>query len=251
MPISKRVLVPLPDPIEPAADPIRLLLVEPRNLVGAGVSELLNREPDMEVVAQVGTAGEALPVVDEVSPDVVLVSVPITHPPEAEATLQLRHETPDAAYVVLGGADDDASIADAIEIRAMGHVAEVAEPAELVDTIRRVAQGEDLLKVELDGRPDLVDRMLDGFRAATEAELPAPCPLTARELEILALVAEGLNNREIAEELGVSEQTVKNHVGAAMHKLGAPNRTRAVMSAIRSEWLPNPVGSDTEAVTTG
>ena len=133
----------------------------------------------------------------------------------------------------------------------MGHVAEVAQAEELVDTIRRVAQGEDLLKIELDGRPDLVDRMLDGFRGAAQAELPASCPLTGRELEILAFVAEGLHNREIAETLDLSEQTVKNHMAAVMHKLGASTRTRAVMSAIRSEWLPNPSGTEAEAIPAG
>ena len=106
------------------------------------------------------------------------------------------------------------------------------------------------LKAELDGQADLVDRLLDGVPAASEAEDPSPCPLTARELEILALVAEGLSNRSIAEQLDLSEQTVKNHVAAAMHKLGAATRTRAVMSAIRNEWLPNPVGADVEAVAT-
>jgi DNA-binding NarL/FixJ family response regulator len=220
------------------------MMVEPRTLLGAGVREMLDREADIEVVAQVGTAGEALPVVEDAAPDVVLVSAPIADVPEADATLRLRQETPDAAYVVIGGADDDASIAGAIEMGAMGHVAEIAEPAELVDTIRRVAHGEDVLKEELDGRPDLADRLVGGLRASTDLAEPVPCPLTGRELEILALVAEGLTNRQIAEGLGISEQTVKNHVAGAMQKLGAPTRTGAVMSAIRNEWLPNPAGAD-------
>jgi DNA-binding NarL/FixJ family response regulator len=224
------------------------MMVEPRTLLGAGVREMLDREADIEVVAQVGTADEALPVVEDAAPDVVLVSAPITDEPESDATLRLRHETPDAAYIVLGGADDDASIAGAIEIGAMGHVAEIAQPAELVDTIRRVAHGEDVLKEELDARPDLVNRLVDGVRASVEAAEPIPGPLTGREIEVLALVAEGMTNRQIAEHLGLSEQTVKNHVAGAMHKLGAPTRTRAVMSAIRNEWLPNPAGADVEEI---
>jgi DNA-binding NarL/FixJ family response regulator len=251
MTVSKRLPTPIPVLLPPSIEPIRLLLVEPRSLVGAGVREVLDREDDIEVVAQVRSADEALPVVEKAAPDVVLLSSSIAEPPEADATLELRHETPDAAFVVLGGADDDASIAGAIEVRAMGHVAEVAEPAELVDTIRRVAHGEDLLKVELDGRPELVDRLLDAFRGAARAQLPAPCPLTMRELQILSLVAEGLHNREIAAELDLSEQTVKNHLAAAMQKLGAPTRTNAVMSAIRSEWLPNPAEADAAPSLTG
>jgi DNA-binding NarL/FixJ family response regulator len=226
-------------------------MVEPRNLLGAGVREILDREADIEVVAQVETSEEALPVVEDTAPDIVLMSAPLSDPPEDEATMRLRHESPGTAFVVLGGPDDDASIAGAIEIRAMGHVSEVAQPAELVETIRRVAHGEDVLKDELDSRPDLVDRMIEGFREAAAAEQPAPCPLTARELDILALVAEGLRNRDIAVALDVSEQTVKNHLAAAMHKLGARNRTRAVLSAIRHEWLPAPEGKETEPTPTG
>jgi DNA-binding NarL/FixJ family response regulator len=225
-------------------------MVEPRNLLGAGVREILDRETDIEVVGQVTTSDEALPVVEETSPDVVLVAGPLADPPEPEATLRLRHESPDAAFVVLGGGDDDASIAGAIEIRAMGHVAEAAEPAELVATIRRVAHGEDVLKDELDSRPDLVERLIEGFRSASLSEEPAPCPLTVRELEILALVAEGLRNREIAYVLGVSEQTVKNHLGTAMHKLGAPTRTRAVLAAMRHDWLAVPEGAEIDVVPT-
>lgn len=239
------------------SEPIRLVMVEPRNLLGAGVREILDREADIEVVAQVETADEALPLVDATAPDVVLVSAPLVGTPmaemalsEVEATLRLRHESPDAAFVVLGGEDDDASIAGAIEIRAMGHIAEVAQPAELVEIIRRVAHGEDLLKDELDSRPDLVDRMLEGFRSAAHTDEPAPCPLSPRELEILGFVAEGLTNHQVADVLELSDQTVKNHLAATMHKLGAPNRTRAVMSAIRHEWLEAPVGAEAEATPT-
>jgi two-component system response regulator DegU len=153
--------------------------------------------------------------------------------------------------VVLGGQDDDASIVEAIEIGAMGHVAEAAEPAELVATIRRVAQGEDALQDELDARPDLVERVLEGFRNTVFEEPGPPNPLTPREVEILGLVAEGLRNREIADALEMGEQTVKNHLTVVMHKLGAPNRTRAVMSAIRHEWLAAPEGVETDKAPAG
>src|SRR5919112_4749143 len=103
MPISNQPLVPRSETTEESAEPIRLVLIEPRNLLAAGVRELLDRESDIEVLAQVATADEALPIVDEAAPDVVLVSAPIPDPTETEATRQLRHETPDAAYVVLGG----------------------------------------------------------------------------------------------------------------------------------------------------
>jgi DNA-binding NarL/FixJ family response regulator len=223
-------------------DPIRLLMIEPRSMLGVGIREILDREADIEVVAHVASPSEALPVVDASVPDVVLVSAPLGDEFESDATRRLRRESPGAAFVVVGAGDDDASIVGAVEIGAMAHVPEVAEPAELVATIRRVANGEDPLKDELDDRPDLVDRVLDAVRDVYAQQQPVN-PLTPREIEVLRHVADGLRNREIAEALDCTEQNIKNHVRAAMHKLGARTRTRAVLSAINLGWLPTPVAA--------
>src|SRR5688572_8748358 len=231
-------------PAEPGPDPIRLVVVEPRPMLSVGVREILDRETDIEVVGQAASSDEARQVVDQTGPDVVLVSSPSAESSESDATMRLRRESPDAAFVVLGGADDDASIVGAVEMGAMAHVPEVAEPAELVDTIRRVASGEDPLQDELESRPDIVERVLAGVRDSAAAETAPPNPLTPREIEILGLVAEGLGNRDVAAALDVSEQTVKNTLSVAMRKLGAPNRTHAVMVAIRHEWLAPPEGAE-------
>jgi DNA-binding NarL/FixJ family response regulator len=235
----------------PSSEPIRLLIVEPRPFVGVGVRQILDHESDIEVIAQVGTPDEAIRSPDAAAPDVVLVNAASPESTESDATLRLRRDLPGAAFVVLGGADDDASIFEAIDIGARGHVAEVAEAFELVATIRRVAQGENALKAELDSRPDLVDQLLDHFHNTMLGEPGPRNPLTLREIEILGLVAQGFRNREIADVLNVSEQTIKNHLRTVMHKLGAPNRTRAVMSAIRNEWLAAPEGAETEPIKVG
>lgn len=220
-----------------SADPIRLVVVEPRTLLGDGIRRILDQEDDIDVVAHVASPSDALELVDEATPDVVLVNAPVADESEMDETRRLRREAPDSAFVVVGADDDDASIVSAIEIGAVAHVPEVAEPADLVATIRRVASGEEPLKDELAGRPDIIERIF-GLLRATYDQQPPENPLTPREIEVLSHVADGLRNREIATELGCSEQNVKNHVRAAMHKLGAPNRTRAVLSAIRLEWLP-------------
>ena len=222
----------------PSSQPIRLMVVEPRALLALGVREVLDRAPDIEVVAQVRWAEEAFPVVDGAAPDVILVNAAVAEPGAGAATRQLHREMPGSALVVIGGGDDDASIVGAIELGAAAHVGDLAGPDELVDVIRRVADGDDPLREELRDRPDLLERMLDAVRASLQAGLPPANPLSSRELEILRLVAGGRRNREIAIDLGISSQTVKNHLTAILHKLGVPNRTRAVTYAVRQGWLP-------------
>jgi DNA-binding NarL/FixJ family response regulator len=239
------------DDEEPSSDePIRLVIVESRELLGIGIREVLDRAPGIEIIAQVQSPDEAMSVIDSAAPDVVLVDVP-QEADAADAVRRMHQGAPDSPLVVLGGEDDDASIIEAMEVGATAHVAEVAEPAELVATIRRVADGEDPLKDELIARPDLVERILDNVRDTIMADREATNPLTTRELEILALVAGGLRNREIAQTLGVSEQTVKNHLSTVLHKFGVPNRTQAVAYAVRHGWLVLRESEDGQAIEVG
>jgi NarL family two-component system response regulator LiaR len=219
------------------ATTIRVVLVEPQPVLGAGVREVLDRESGIELVAHVRSPDEALSIIDEAAPDVILVDVPFGESSATITARRLRRDTPRSALIVLGGEDDDASIIGAVEIGAMGHVAEFAQPDELVATIRSVAEGEDPIKSELSSRPDLVDRIVDDVRTTILEGEDITNPLTPRELDMLGMAALGLRNREIADRLEVSLQTVKNHLSTALHKLGARNRTRAVMYAVRQGWL--------------
>lgn len=217
---------------------IRVVLVDPRALVGLGIRRALDDEPDMEVVAEVRSADDALAAIGAQSPDVFVIDVEPQEPTAGAATRRLTQESPGSGIVVVGREDDDASILEAIEIGATGHVSASAEPAELVAVIRRVAGGEDPLRDEVIARPDLVDRIMDGFRESfRRADEPPSIPLTPRELAILRHVAGGLRNREVGELLDVSEQTIKNHLSSILHKLGVPNRTHAVTFAVRQGWL--------------
>lgn len=235
----------------PATDEqIRLVIVEPHTLLGVGLREVLDREPDIEIVGQVRWPDEAMPVIDASDPDVVLVEVP-GEAFGADAVRRMHQGAPGSAIVVLGGDDDDASILEAMEVGATGHVAGLAKPSELVETIRRVADGEDRLKSELISRPDLVERILDSVRDTILADREPTNPLTTRELEMLALAAGGLKNRQIAETLAISEQTVKNHLSSVLHKFGVPNRTQAVAYAVRHGWLLLRDGADGQAIEVG
>lgn len=223
---------------DPPVGPIRLVIVERRAILGAGVREILDREPDFDVVGHVQSTAEAIPLVAAFAPDVVLVDAALSESSSADETRRLRQEIPGSALVVIGRQEDeDGSIVGAVGVGAAAHVPEIVEPAELVATIRRVADGEDPIKDELITRPDLVERIVDDMRETILAGRGPDNPLSPREREVLAEAARGHRNREIAERLGVSEQTIKNHLSSAMHKLGAPNRTRAVLYAVRQGWL--------------
>jgi DNA-binding NarL/FixJ family response regulator len=223
--------------VHASRDPIRLVVIEPRAIFGVGVRRILEDAPGIEVVAFVNSPVEAISIVDESAPDVLLVDMPPHGSNSDEATRRLRQGAPQSALVVIGREDDDASIVGAVEAGAVAHVAEMAEPAELVATIRRAADGEDPLRDELIGRPDLMERIVDEMRGSILADAQPASILTERELDVLVHVARGMRNRQIADALGLSVSTVKNHLSAILHKLGVPNRTHAVTYASRQGWL--------------
>lgn len=221
----------------PNVETIRIVLVEPRALLGLGIRGALDREPDMEVVAEVRSPDDAIAVVEDRAPDVFIIDVELQEPSASAATHRLVQEAPTSGIVVVGREDDDASILEAVEIGATGHVPALADPEELVAVIRKVADGEDPLRDELIGRPDLIDKVMESFRDAFLREEPRANPLSPRELDVLRLVAAGHRNREVGEILEISEHTVRNHLTSVMHKFGVPNRLRAVTFAVREGWL--------------
>jgi DNA-binding NarL/FixJ family response regulator len=240
-----------PTPAHPSGRPIRLVMIEPRAILGVGVREILDQAPGIDVVGQAATPAEAVALVDHEAPDVVLVDIALPEFGGTDEARRLHRGAPNSAFVVMGP-DDDTGIIGAAEVGAVARVGDMADPAELVATIRRAADGEDPLRDELMGRLDLVARIVDAMRDAVLDAVP-PTILTPRELEILTFVAAGSTNREISESLGLSEQTVKNHLSTIFHKLGVPNRTHAVTYASRQGWLdlaevphPRPVPAASE-----
>ena len=126
----------------PDRDMIRIVIVEPRTLAGLGIRGVLDGEDDMEVVAEVRSADDAIAMARDDAPDVFILDVELQEPETSAASQRLAHEAPGSGIVVVGREDDDASILGAVEIGAAGHVAAVAKPAELVAVIRQVADGE-------------------------------------------------------------------------------------------------------------
>jgi DNA-binding NarL/FixJ family response regulator len=221
-------------------DPIRLVLVEPRPIHGAAVREMLEREDDFEVVASVRTLEEAADLSADEAPDILVVDVDLPDPAAVEATRRLRRQSPDSALVILARDADDEAVFRAVQTGASAHVTDDDGPGELVDAIRRVAEGEDPLIETVAERPALAQRVAGAYRELAIRGAARPerkGRVSPRQLEILRLVARGMSNEEIAQRLHISRQTVKNHLTAVMRTLGARRRGQAVAAAMRAGWL--------------
>ena len=223
--------------------PIRLVLVEPSSIHGAAVRELLDREDDFEVVAEVRTTDEAVHVTMDQPPDVLVVDVDLPDPDAIEATRRLKRQAPEAGLVIIARDDDDEAVFRAVQAGATAHVADHEGPGELVEAIRRVAGGQDPLAATVAERPAVAQRIADAYRdlrVRGVGRSEGGGAVSPRQLEILQLVAKGHSNEEIAQLLNISRQTVKNHLTAAMRALGARRRGQAVAEAMRAGWLSMP-----------
>jgi DNA-binding NarL/FixJ family response regulator len=204
---------------------IRIVLADDHALVREGIRGLLELTPDLRIVGEAADGHEALRLVAELDPDLVLLDVRMPRMSGLEALSALRRTDPDRRVVLLTTFDEESVIREALRVGVQGFLLKDVTRDQLAEALHRVAGGETLL---LPGLPEQVSR---GFaelpRDFPHAELPE-C-LTRRELEVLRLIARGLSNREIAEALGTAEGTVKNQTSNILAKLGVRDRTRAVL----------------------
>jgi DNA-binding NarL/FixJ family response regulator len=206
---------------------IRVLVADDQALVRSGFRLILEAREDMEVVGEAEDGAEAVELARRVDPDVILMDVRMPKLDGVEATRRLTAAGSRARVVILTTFDLDEYVHEAIRAGASGFLLKDVQPAQLVDAVRFVAAGEALLA------PTVTRRLLDRFARAFPDEKPPPSlsRLTARELEILRLVAGGLSNAEIAEQLVVTEATVKTHVSSVLRKLHLRDRVQAVVLA--------------------
>ena len=206
---------------------IRVLIADDHPIVREGFGAIVNAEADIQVVAQASNGVEALEQAAEANPDVALMDLRMPNMGGAEAIRRLRQTNPNLRAIVLTTYDDDEAIYEAIRAGARGYLLKDVRPKDLVRAIRRVHAGGSLLQ------PVVVERLLDrlGPEDADDEAEPVEA-LTPRELEVLQIMARGARNRDIAQELVISERTVKIHVANIIAKLGVTNRTAAVVRAI-------------------
>jgi DNA-binding NarL/FixJ family response regulator len=204
--------------------PVRLLLADDHPIVREGLAAVLETQPDFSVVGQAGDGAQAVALARELRPDVVLLDLAMPEMDGAEALTAMRQDHPDLRALVFTAFDTDERIIGAVQAGAQGYLLKGAPREELFRAIRIVAAGGSLLQ------PAVAARLMRHMAA------PEVAALSDREQEALGLLAQGLQNKEIAARMGISERTVKFHVSAILTKLGAGNRTEAVHLA-RSRGL--------------
>ncbi|HEX4905958.1 MAG TPA: response regulator transcription factor [Acidimicrobiales bacterium] len=204
----------------------RVFLLDDHEIVRRGLRELLEHEPDLEVVGEAGTAAEALSRIPPTHPDVAVLDVRLPDGNGIEVCREIRSAQPEIACVMLTSYADDEAMFSAIMAGASGYLLKQVRADELVDDIRRVARGESLLD------PVTASRVLDRIRshAGTPDELAS---LTPQERILIGHIAKGMTNRQIGEEMHLAEKTIKNYVSNLLVKLGMKRRTEAAVYAAR------------------
>ncbi|MEU6550372.1 response regulator transcription factor [Streptomyces sp. NPDC046915] len=211
---------------------IRVLIADDQQMVRQGFTVLLNTQPDIDVVGQAVDGLDAIGQVAELAPDVVLMDIRMPELGGIEATGRITAEHPDIRVLVLTTFDLDEYVYEALRAGASGFLLKDASADQLAEAVRVVAAGDALLAPGITRRLIAEFSRLDGSRRAPLKQRVGG--LTERETEVLALIAQGLSNAEIAERLVVAEQTVKTHVGRILVKLGLRDRTQAAVFAYES-----------------
>jgi len=206
--------------------PMRVVVADDHPLIRDGWRMILATVPDAVLVGSAATGAEAVRLVDELRPDLVVMDLHMPDLDGIEATRQITCTHPAVAVLVLTQYDDDESITAALRAGARGYVLKGAGASELILAVRTVASGQIAFGAELGNR--MLDRLTGAVRPAAAAAFPT---LTARELEVLTLLAEGLSDTRIATRLSVEAKTVRNHIGNLLPKLSAATRLEAVLTA--------------------
>ncbi|MEP9383898.1 response regulator transcription factor [Nocardioides sp. KR10-350] len=217
-------------------EPIRVLVVDDQELFRRGLVMLLTAEESIEVVGEAADGDEGTALAAGSAPDVVLLDIRMPRRTGLEACQAIKQAVPSAKIIMLTVSDEEADLYEAVKSGASGYLLKDSSIDEVAQAVRVVADGQSLIS------PSMAVKLIDEFKQMSRPErghVPG-LRLTERELEVLRLVAKGLNNREIAKQLFISENTVKNHVRNILEKLQLHSRMEAVMYAVKEKLLDLP-----------
>ncbi|MCW2776168.1 MAG: two component transcriptional regulator, LuxR family [Nocardioides sp.] len=209
-----------------AATPIKVYLLDDHEIVRRGIKELLESEGDIVVIGESGLAEEATRRIPALKPDVAILDGRLPDGSGIDVCREIRSVDPEIAAVILTSYDDDEALFSAIMAGAAGYILKQVRGTDFIDTVRRVAAGQSMLD------PAVTAQVLERLRSGPKTD-PSLEQLTAQELRILELIADGKTNRQIATTLFLAEKTVKNYVSSMLAKLGLESRTQAAIFATK------------------
>lgn len=212
---------------------IRILLAEDHVVVREGLKELIENEDDMEVVGEAGDGEQAVKMVDELKPDIVLMDIAMPKLNGVEATRKIKQSHPSVSILVLTAYDSEEFIVALVEAGAAGYLLKNVRGKEVLNGIRAVYAGESVLHPVIAGK--IINHLLEERRRPVRVEKPDI--LTQRELEVLKLGVEGLDNGGIAARLSLGVRTVQTHWRNIFNKLGVSSRTEAIVYGLKKGWI--------------
>jgi DNA-binding NarL/FixJ family response regulator len=216
-----------------STEKIKVLLADDHVIVREGTKELVQRQPDMHVVAEASDGVEAVELARLYRPDVIVMDIAMPNMNGIEATKQIKKILPGTAVLILTAYDSDQYIMALLEAGAAGYLLKNVRGNQLIDAIRAVFSGESILQ------PSTTRRVIDHLKvkAIKSDEESAANTLTEREMEVLKLAAKGVSNRDIAEQLFVSNRTVQTHLSNIFKKLAVASRTEAILYGLKRGWF--------------
>lgn len=218
-----------------SSNKIQVFVVSQQSLFQQGVEHSFANVSDIEISGITGINNQVLSVIDNLPPDVALVDIDNASETGLDLARKIRQRSPSIAVVVLASNPDDNQLFQALKAQAAAYVSKEVTAEYLVDLVRRVSRGEHPINESLTTHPKVAEHVLEKFQELTQKSEAEDfiSPLTPRETEILQYIAQGFLNKQIAAELGISEQAIKNHVTSILRKLNANARTEAVVVAIK------------------
>ncbi len=219
---------------------IRVLIVDDHPLFRVALRQLLHTEGHFVVVGEAASAHEAVQQADIHRPDVALIDLRLPGINGLHVARLLKRQHPKLAVVLLSANQDEQWLLGALRVGASAFLPKDAEPGEILSVLGAVAAGEDRLAQQILEKPEVARRVLGELQRYVSGETSpdaADTALTVRELQVLDCVAQGMSNKEIAETLFITEQTVKNHMTSILRKLGAQDRVDVILAAVRNGWV--------------